>query len=92
MMSEVFTVFDRAVKAFLPPFFARNKGEAVRSFSDAVNSSDHQFHKHATDYSLWMIGSYDDANGHLVGVEPERVITALECLADDVLPPEKRVA
>lgn len=90
MIMEVYTVLDRGVKAYLPPFFCRSRGEALRSFTDAVNNREHQFFKHATDYSLWLIGRYDDDSARLEACEPERVVTALEVLVDDVLPPDRR--
>lgn len=91
MILEIYSALDRAVKAYMQPFFVRSRGEALRSFTDAVNSQDHQFHKHAGDYSLWFLGRYDDATGSFAAVEPERVVTALEVLVDEVFPPEKRV-
>lgn len=85
-------MLDRAVNAYLQPFYARSKGEALRSFSDTVNQKDHQFFRHAADYSLYYLGQFDDANaGFQVLQEPQRVVTALEVIVDDVFPPEKKV-
>lgn len=80
MECQLYVVRDKAVGAVLPPFHCRSKGEAIRSFSVAVNTPDHQFHKHAADFSLWYIGSYDDASGMLAGVDPIRVIGGVECI------------
>lgn len=78
-----FSVFDRAVEAFLPPFFVRHRGEALRSFIDACNDGNHQFAKHVLDYTLTYVGEFDDASGHFDRVDdPVRVISATECLAD----------
>lgn len=60
-----FTVFDSAAEAYLQPFFARSEGEAIRSFSTAASSEDHMFAKHAADYTLFKIGTFDDATGLL---------------------------
>lgn len=79
MILEVYSVMDKAVKAFLPPFFVRSKGEAIRSFSDACNDGKHQFAVHSADYLLVYLGTFDDSNGLIVGVEPQRVISATEC-------------
>lgn len=93
MQIEIYTVFDSAAKAFLQPFFARSKGEAIRSFTDVVNTNDHQFNKHVHDYSLFHIGSYDDGSAIVTPVGPARIVTAIEVLAvDDVFPPEKKVS
>lgn len=92
MILEMYTVLDRAVKAYLQPFYVRSRGEALRSFSDTVNQKDHQFNKHAADYSLWFLGVFDDGDASIKTQEPVRVITAMECLVDDeVFPQSKRV-
>lgn len=78
MIMLAFAVHDKAVGAFLPVFFARSKGEAIRSFTTAATQQDHQFAKNAGDYTLYYIGQFDDANGALEGVDPQRIITALE--------------
>lgn len=83
MILPAFSVRDAAVGAFLPPFFCRSKGEAIRSFAEAVANPEHQFSKHAGDYALFYVGSFDDHSGVLdIPSGPERIIGALE-----VLPP-----
>lgn len=80
MIVNAYSVFDNAVAAFLPVFFARSKGEAIRSFTDAVNDEKHQFSRYKADYALWWLGQFDDQTGLLAGVPtgPERVIGAHE--------------
>lgn len=85
MKVGLYTMFDNAVQAFMPLFPARSRGEAVRSFTDAVNRPDAQFHTHAGDFSLFFVGEFDDNSGELVSASrgPERVIGALEVLVKD---------
>lgn len=92
MITELYTVYDAAVKAFLPPFHVRSRGEALRSFTEAVNSADHQFHKWAADYTLFFIGTFDDATAEYKQPSTgQKVITAIELRVDDgVLPPDRR--
>jgi hypothetical protein len=73
------------VKAYLRPFYARTKGEAVRSFVEAVNDGKSDFRKHASDYTMMYLGEFDDATGCFAPIDPERIISALECLADDIV-------
>lgn len=80
MIYELYTVYDAAVKAFLPPFFCRAKGEAIRSFSASVNESGHQFNKYAADYTLFYLGQYDDGPGIFDVSIPVRVVNAYEVL------------
>lgn len=78
MRFQVFSVRDNAVEAFLPLFLVRNKGEAIRSFTQAVNDSSHQFAKHREDYTLFHLGEFDDVSGVMLPTEPVRVLSAVE--------------
>ena len=60
MKLKIFSVFDSKVAAYMNPFFARSTAEAVRIFSDAVNSSQQGFKSHAEDYTLFELGVWDD--------------------------------
>lgn len=91
MRHQVFCVLDKAVQAYLPPFFARSKGEALRSFSEACNDEKHQFHRHAADYTLVFLGEWEDASGIMECAEPARIISAMECLADDPFSPATKL-
>jgi hypothetical protein len=91
MKMQVFSVYDKAVQAYLQPFFSRSKGEALRSFTEAVNDEKTQFHKHAADYMLVFIGEFEDSSGIFDTADPCRIISALECLADDPFTPETQV-
>lgn len=80
----VFSVLDMAVKAYMQPFYCRSHGEAVRSFTDAVNDPKGQFGRHSTDYILMHHGLFDDQNGLFESIEPVRVIGANEVLQEVV--------
>lgn len=78
MITEIFSVYDSAVNAYLPPFFARSKGEAIRSFTEAASTRDHQFAKHALDYTLMSLGKFDDGSGTFETDLPVRIVGASE--------------
>lgn len=61
----VCAVFDRGTQAYGSPFFMKAAGEAVRMFSDAVNteSQDSLMFKHPSDFELFALGQFDDASG-----------------------------
>lgn len=61
MILEIFAVYDTKVGCYLPPHFLRSVGEMLRAFEVAANDSGHQFCKHAEDYTLFHVGSWDDA-------------------------------
>ncbi|AXL14677.1 nonstructural protein [Microviridae sp.] len=68
MILKAFAVHDSKAGAYLRPFFEISKGSAIRAISDAVNTPDHQFNRHAADFTLFEIGGYDDATGDLTAV------------------------
>lgn len=79
MILEVFCAHDAAVGAFMTPFFARSRGEAIRSFSAAAQDAQHEFGKHGKDYSLYYVGQWNDENGLLSPIDiPDRVCGALD--------------
>ena len=89
----IFGVYDSAVQAFLQPMFFRSKGEGIRAFTAAANEEGHQFKKHASDYTLFFLGDYDDGGAVFTPLSaPERMVTALEVLNDDVFPPGRKVS
>jgi len=73
------TAYDSVAGAFMTPFFVRSRGEAIRSFVDAINDDKHQFSKHGPDFSLYVVGEFDDNSG-LISIphEPERLITGFD--------------
>lgn len=78
-MEKAFAVFDSKMGMYLPPFFTRAAGAAVRSFQEAANKADHPFCKNPEDFTLFEIGSYDDTKGQLIPLEAK---IALGCAID----------
>ncbi|WNK14166.1 MAG: nonstructural protein [Microvirus sp.] len=87
MKLGVYTVFDRAVNAYLQPFFCRSKGEAIRSFTEACADSKSNFGKYPLDYTLVELGAYDDSTGLFESRDPMRIVAAVEVLPLDAVTP-----
>lgn len=83
MILHVYTVWDKAVGAFLPPIYFRSPMEAIRTWTETVNSGDGNFKKYPLDYTLCKLGEFDDANGEFNCADPVRVLSAAECMAGD---------
>lgn len=66
MIIHAFAVHDSKAELFTKPFFEVTVGTAVRAFSDSVNSEGSDFHRHAEDFTLFHVGSFDDAMGVFV--------------------------
>ena len=79
MNLDIFTVYDSAAKAYLPPFFLQNVAMALREFEACANSKEHQFGRHPGYYTLFKLGTFQDDTGEwVIYPEPERVATAHE--------------
>lgn len=61
----VCAVRDRAMDAFMQPFFCQARGVANRSFADEINKKDSPFHAHPEDFDLYELGVYDDNTGFI---------------------------
>lgn len=78
MISVVCAVRDAKADAFGQPFFAQQRGIAVRSFADECSRSDSGLNKHPEDYALFVLGEYDDLTGALVSCQPVQIAHALD--------------
>lgn len=79
MKLQVYAVYDSAVGAYMAPFYARQKGEAIRGFTDLANDEKTNVARHPSQFSLFFLGEFDDTNGLLsAAVAPERVVGAHE--------------
>ena len=63
MIYYVFSVHDSKAEAFLPPFILPKEAQALRLFSDCINSDSHQFGQNPEDYSLFRLGTFNDEDG-----------------------------
>lgn len=82
---RIFSVFDSKVCVYLRPVFAQSKGQVIRELSDVVNDPAKQaaFSKHPGDYSLFEIGTFDDATASLVPhIAPERILVLHELVRE----------
>lgn len=63
MKVKVYTVFDSKSELYLPPFYRRNKGEALRSWEASCNDPESQFSTYPADFTLFEMGEFDDVSG-----------------------------
>nr|QJB20406.1 MAG: nonstructural protein [Microvirus sp.] len=81
MIIKMFSVHDAKANAFLQPFFSQTAGTAERSFAAEIKSTDSQFAKFAEDFTLFEIGSFDDATGKMEPLNtPHAVVKAIQLL------------
>ena len=60
MNHHVFSVYDQAAQAYLPPFFLPEVAMAKRIFMQCINSDSHQFAMAPEDYTLFCLGNWSD--------------------------------
>lgn len=68
-----FSIRDSKSGSWSPPFFVMSRPEAVRSFSDEVNSRNPEsmLAKHPEDFTLFCVCEFDVTSGDVVPVGPE---------------------
>lgn len=79
MITYACAVRDLATETFGRPFFVNHSAHAMRSFSDEVNNAESEFHRHAKDYELWQLASFNDAEGAFIACE-QRIARAVDLL------------
>ncbi len=60
MKTKVFTVFDVKASHYLKTFNFTHSAEAIRAFTDIVNTEKTGFNLHPADYTLMEIGTHDN--------------------------------
>jgi len=70
MLLQMVTIFDKATLAYMRPFVALSTGQAIRIFEDEIQTPNSEIAKHAEDYALFKVGTFNDSTGHLEPCEP----------------------
>lgn len=78
LINGIFAIKDSKAEYFLPPFFMRTNGEAVRAFDDAVNKSGTPLYDHPEDFFLYKIGEFDVYSGLVTSCEHASLGCALD--------------
>lgn len=82
MIVQIYSVYDKKAAAYLQPFFIQNEGMAIRAVTEVVQEEGHAFNKHAQDYALYQLGTYDDSTGKITAKDnPHPIINFLEIQA-----------
>ena len=82
MRTKVFSVYDAKALFYGVPFFMPMVGMATRSFGDLIDDPRSAVNKHPEDYSLFLLGEFDDQSGVMVPqTAPSMIITGNEYLS-----------
>lgn len=80
MKLNVYSVFDSKAAVYGTPFFQVNDMVAMRSFSQLANDSNSSVNRFPEDYTLYLIGYYDDSVGEVKGCEPKPLLNGAAVL------------
>ncbi len=87
MEMKVFSIYDMKTEVYSKPFFCLTTGEAIRTFTDAVNEPNSPFNRHPEDFNLFEIGVFDDGAAVIKGDVP----LSLGCALQFIIEPDYRV-
>lgn len=60
MISNMYAIYDSKAEIYTTPMHFRNDAEALRQFSQEANNPESKLNKFSQDYSLFLLGEYDD--------------------------------
>lgn len=87
MILKAFSLLDTKVGMFHPPFFMSHEQQAFRAVSDLANDLSTTVGRHPADYSLVLVGSFDDQAGVLTPCAPEQLGLAVSFVRKPVSSP-----
>lgn len=88
-MAYIFTIHDAPAAAHLPLFVLQTKSMATRVFKDCVNDPSHAFSRNPADYTLFLIGTWDEEAGSINYFKThESLGNGVQYLDNQVMPPE----
>lgn len=70
MITRMYSVHDKKAECYTQPFHAHTDGMAKRTFTDLVLDPNHIFGKHPHDFTLFMVGTYNDQTGKTEPITP----------------------
>lgn len=70
MLWRIYSVFDNKARAYLQPWITHNSDTAKRIFAESATDAQHLFSRHAEDYTLFEIGTFDDNTGAVESTVP----------------------
>lgn len=89
---KVFSVYDEKAEAYLQPFFMDTIGLAIRAIQHVLNDPQHDMCKYSSDYTLFLIGEFDDSDATLtINKKPLGNLLELKAETDNHKPEIKMV-
>ncbi len=74
MKMSIFSVYDAQTEAYMRPWTAQTEGQATRIFTDELQRPESEISKHPADYSLFVIGHFNDSSGEITPQIPNKML------------------
>lgn len=82
MKKQMFSIYDSKVETWMPPFYASNKGEALRNLTNTLDS-ENNLSKFPEDFTLFLLGEFCENSGKIKAYETsESIIKLIELKKD----------
>lgn len=66
----MFALYDKAVSAYMRPFFHMTKGSCIRQLMDELKDPNNPMSAHPEDYTLFHLGTWNDQDAGMDIVDP----------------------
>lgn len=80
---KIYVVHDVQANVFGTPQFMLTDGIALRTVSDLIKDPASILAKHPEDFSLYMIGEYDEASGTIKAMDRPSLVIRVNSLVTD---------
>lgn len=78
-MKYLFCIYDSKIPVYEELLALRSKAEAIRMFETTVQTKDNRLNKYPSDYSMFLIGEWDEETGLITSYPaPQHIASALE--------------
>ena len=67
---KVYSVYDEKALVYGLPTCFSTDGLALRSFADLVSNQNSNVNKYPSDFKLYRIGEFNDANAEMISITP----------------------
>lgn len=75
MILRAYSIFDNKALQYHPPFFTSTDQAAIRMLRDLVDDNNTAVGRHPADYTLFLVGVWDDQNGYFEASRPLMHVT-----------------
>lgn len=72
MITRIYAIHDVKADCYMQTFNCKTDGQATRQFQDTMSQENSLIAKHPQDFTLFLLGTYDDNNGK---IEPNTPIS-----------------